>query len=174
MLWKCIACKWKEPKDCGTLHIYRQNTRHKELLMGRLKRRQQKISIESTTDTLLQKKCRKKRRKMNEDWLSIQTKNVRFYSSIFCYTFFSYLPSYYLSKTFIQSGTVATPYLYNMIYKKNINTGFTVDYSLEQTTYLHVLYLLFRNKIKQNWAKLNEIKQIQTVMVSKFLRLKYL
>ena len=114
-----------------------------------------KIEKTTTKDFLLnllqtlccKKKCRKKRRKMYEDWLSIQTKNVRFYSSIFCYTFFSYLPSYYLSKTFIQSGTVATPYLYNMIYKKNINTGFTVDYSLEQITYLHVLYLLLRNKI---------------------------
>ena len=35
---------------------------------GKIERRQQKISIESTTDTLLQKKnVEKKRRKMNED-----------------------------------------------------------------------------------------------------------
>ena len=34
---------------------------------GKIERRQQKISIESTTDTLLQKKMSKKRRKMNED-----------------------------------------------------------------------------------------------------------
>ena len=33
---------------------------------GKIERRQQKISIESTTDTAA-KKCRKKRRKMNED-----------------------------------------------------------------------------------------------------------
>ena len=32
---------------------------------GKIERRQQKISIESTTDC--KKKCRKKRRKMNED-----------------------------------------------------------------------------------------------------------
>ena len=67
MLWKCIACKWKEPKDCGTLHIYRQNTRHKELLMGRLKRRQQKISIESTTDSAAKKNVEKK----EEKWMKI-------------------------------------------------------------------------------------------------------
>ena len=34
---------------------------------GKIERRQQKISIESTIDTLLQKKMSKKRRKMNED-----------------------------------------------------------------------------------------------------------
>ena len=108
MLWKCIACKWKEPKDCGTLHIYRQNTRHKELLMGRLKDDNKRFLLNLLQTLCCKKNVEKKEEKMNEDWLSIQTKNVRFYSSIFCYTFFSYLPSYYLSKTFIQSGTVAT------------------------------------------------------------------
>jgi hypothetical protein len=120
MLWKCIACNEKNQKDCGTLHIYRQNTRHKELLMGRLKDDNKRFLLNLLQTLCCKKKCRKKRRKMNEDWLSIQTKNVRFYFSIFCYTFFSYLPSYYLSKTFIQSGTVATTYIYNMIYKKHI------------------------------------------------------
>ena len=115
MLWKFIACNEKNQKTVAPYISIDKIQDTKNCWWEDWKDDNKRFSIESTTDTLLQKKCRKKRRKMNEDWLSIQTKNVRFYSSIFCYTFFSYLPSYYLSKTFIQSGTVATPYLYNMI-----------------------------------------------------------
>ena len=152
ILWKCITCNKKNQKTVAPYISIDKIQDTKNCWWEDWKDDNKRFLLNLLHTLCCKKKCRKKRRKMNEDWLSIQTKNVRFYSSIFCYTFFSYLPSYYLSKTFIQSGTVATPYLYNMIYKKNINTEFAVDYSLEQITYMFSIYYSETKlkKIKQN------------------------
>ena len=122
MLWKCIACNEKNQKTVAPYISIDKIQDTKNCWWEDWKTTTKDFYWIYYRHSAAKKNVEKKEEKMNEDWLSIQTKNVRFYSSIFCYTFFSYLPSYYLSKTFIQSGTVATTYLYNMIYKKHINT----------------------------------------------------
>ena len=108
MLWKCIACNEKNQKTVAPYISIDKIQDTKNCWWEDWKDDNKRFLLNLLQTLCCKKNVEKKRRKMNEDWLSIQTKNVRFYTSIFCYTFFSYLPSYYLSKTFIQSGTVAT------------------------------------------------------------------